>query len=250
MEKKQMENHWQELWNNRKINFDEFTKQDEERLILELKRIVGWDFKSTAIAADEFRKEYSYLKENLGLIDKNSETVFEVGCGSGANLYFFKKDGFKVGGSDYAENLLVVMRKVIGAENLVECIVGEASDLPTEIKYDSVFAGGVFPYFSDLDYAKRVLDRMVSKARKSIGLLRLLNAETEEDYLKYRREHTKNYDELYKNLPKLFISKDFLREYAAKNNLEIKFSKYHMEGFWNEPFNFDCFLYKKTEVPS
>ena len=65
-----MENHWQELWNNRKINFSELNVQDEQRLILELKRIVGWDFKNTSIAADEFRKEYEYIKDNLGLSDK------------------------------------------------------------------------------------------------------------------------------------------------------------------------------------
>lgn len=170
--------------------------------------------------------------------------VFEVGCGSGANLYFFKKDGFKVGGSDYAENLLSVTKKVIGAENLIECIAGEASDLPTDKKYDAVFAAAVFYYFSDLNYVEKVLDIMVAKAKRSVGLTRMLNAETKEDYLKYRREHTKNYDELYKNLPKLFISKDFFREYAARNNLEIKFPKHHIEGFWNEPFNFDCFMYK------
>ena len=241
-----MENHWQELWNNRKINFDEITAEDEQRLILELKRIVGWDFKNTSVDVDEFRKEYEYLKTNLGLSDKIIRGgVFEVGCGSGANLYFFKKEGFKVGGSDYAENLLAVAKKVLGAENLVECIAGEAIDLPTEIKYDAIFAAAVFYYFPDLNYVEKVLDRMVTKTKYSVGLLRLLNAETEEDYLKYRREHTKNYDELYKNLPKLFISKEFLREYAAKNNLAVKFSKHHMEGFWNEPFNFDCFLFKR-----
>ena len=117
--------------------------------------------------------------------------------------------------------------------------------MPTEIKYGAVFAGGVLPYFSNLNYVEKTLNRMVVKTKYSVGLLRLLDAASKEDYLKYRREHTKNYDELYKNLSKLFISKDFLREYAAKNNLSIKFSKHHMEGFWNEPFNFDCFLYKR-----
>ena len=127
-----MENHWQELWNNRKINFSELNVQDEQQLILELKRIVGWDFKNTSIAADEFRKEYEYIKDNLGLSDKKSGGgLFEVGCGSGANLYFFHKDGFKVGGLDYAENLLAVAKKVVGEENLIECIAGEAIDLPT-----------------------------------------------------------------------------------------------------------------------
>ena len=86
---------------------------------------------------------------------------------------------------------------------------------------------------------------MVAKSKYSVGILRILNAVTKDDYFKYRREHTKNYDELYKNLPKLFISKEFLREYAAKNNLQVTFPKHHIEGFWNEPFNFDCFMYKR-----
>ena len=140
--------------------------------------------------------------------------------------------------------MLDVAKKVIGVENLIECIAGEATDLPTEIKYDAVFSTGVFQYFSDLNYVEKVLDRMVAKARRSVGILRVLNADTKDDYLKYRREYTKNYDELYKDLPKLFIAKDFFREYAAKNNLEIKFDQHHIEGFWNEAFNFDCFLYK------
>lgn len=139
-----------------------------------------------------------------------------------------------------------VTGQVIGAENLVECLAGEAVDLPTEIKYDAVFSSGVFPYFTDLNYAEKVLDRMVAKAKHSVGILRMLNADTKDEYLAYRRANTKNYDELYKDLPKLFISKDFFTDYAAKNNLTVKFDKHHMEGFWNEPFNFDCFLYRKS----
>ena len=243
-----MENHWQELWNNRKINLDELSAEDESRLILELKRIVGWDFRGqkVPIGVEEFRKEYDYLKHNLGLTVKaDLASVFEVGCGSGANLYFFHKDGFQVGGSDYAENLLDVAKKVIGAKNFVECIAGEAADLPTEIKYDAIFAATVFYYFPDINYAEKVLERMVAKSRHSIGIIRMLNEDTKEEYIKYRREHTKNYDELYKNLPKLFISKKFFEDFAARNDLEIKFDQHHMEGFWNEPFNFNCFLYKK-----
>ena len=243
-----MENHWQELWNGRKINFDELSSEDEQRLVLELKRIVGWDFhgKKSSVSFDEFKKEYGYIKSNLGFNNAvgGGLSVFEVGCGSGSNLYFFKRDGFAVGGSDYAENLLNVAKQVIGAENLVECLAGEAADLPTEIKYDAVFSSGVFPYFTDLNYAEKVLNRMVAKAKHSVGILRMLNAETKDEYLAYRRANTKNYDELYKDLPKLFLSKKFFEDYATKNSLTVAFPKHHMPGFWNEAFNFDCFLYK------
>lgn len=63
-----MENHWQELWNGRTINFDELSSEDEQRLVLELKRIVGWDFhgKKASVSFDDFKKEYGYIKSNLG----------------------------------------------------------------------------------------------------------------------------------------------------------------------------------------
>lgn len=239
-----MQNNWQKIWNNRTVNLEELSKGgSEDKLILELKRLVGWDFKNKSIAVEEFREEYQYIKKNLNV---KTGSVFEVGCGSGANLYFFKKDGFKVGGSDYAENLLAIAKKVLGEENLIECIEGEAVNLPTEIKYDAIFAAAVFYYFSDLNYVEKCLDKMLDKTLYSIGIIRTLDAEKKDDYLKYRREQIKNYDELYKDLPKLFISKDFFKEYAAKNDLEIKFDQHHIEGFWNEPFNFDCFMYKKN----
>ena len=173
------------------------------------------------------------------------KNVFEIGCGSGANLYFFFRDGFKVGGADYAENLLAVTNHVIGSENMLECICDEAINVSVDIKYDAVIAAAVFYYFDNLNYAEKVLNLMLQKAKRSIGILRTLNLETKEEYFNYRRKHTPNYDELYKDLPKLFYAKDFFIEYAKKNNLEVKFDKHHIEGFWNEPFNFDCFMYKK-----
>lgn len=70
-----MENHWQELWNNRKINSDKISAEDERQLIMELKRIVGWDFKNSSVTFDEFGKEYNYIKENLGFTGDATGTV-------------------------------------------------------------------------------------------------------------------------------------------------------------------------------
>ena len=146
---------------------------------------------------------------------------------------------------DYAENLISVAKKVLGEKNFVEVMADEAINLPTDIKYDAVFAGSVFPYFPDLDYAEKVLDKMVAKAKKSVGSLRMLQEETREEYENYRRANVKNYDELYKDLPKTFYSKDFFKNYAKKNNLRVKFSHHEIAGHWNNPFNFDVFLYKE-----
>ena len=239
-----MENNWQKIWDNKKSQLDEINANDEQKIIFELKRLAGWDGFGTgaSIAFSEIKKEYEYLRDNL---KTGGGTVFELGCGSGSNLYFFHKDGFKIGGLDYSPNLLAIAKKVIGAENFVEAIVGDASELPTEIKYDAVFSGSAFPYFPDLEYTEKVLDRMLAKATKCIATVRMLKEETKDDYFKYRRAHDKNFDERYKDLPKLFIPKKFFTDYAAKNNLDVEFPHHNLEGFWNNEFNFDCFMYKK-----
>lgn len=133
----------------------------------------------------------------------------------------------------------------MGAENFIECICAGAADLPTDIKYDAVFSNSVFPYFEDLDYVEKVLDRMLLKSKSSIGIFKLFKEETKEDYLAFRRKNDPNYDEHYKDLPRLFMKKEFFIEYAEKNNLEVKFDRYNLKNSWNEPFIFDCFLYKK-----
>lgn len=241
-----MENNWINIWNNRKVDLENINSNDEQKLILELKKIAGFDSygKGTTFAFEEIFGQYKQLKNNLQL-PQIGGSVFEVGCGSGAYLYFFKKDGFKVGGLDYAENILKVTREIIGEKNLIECICATADKIPTEIKYDAIFSGCVFQYFDSIEYAEKVLDLMLEKTAKSIGLLEIFNKEIEDEYFAYRRKNDANYDEHYKGLPKLFISKKFFENYAAKNNLEVKFEPCKMESYWNAPFIYDCFMYKK-----
>ena len=138
-----------------------------------------------------------------------------------------------------------VVRYVIGEKNLIECVCAPADQIPTKIKYDSAFSAGVFQHFDDIDYVEKVLDLMLEKSEKSIGILEIFDEATASEYLAYRRKNDKDYDEHYKGLPKLFISKDFFKQYAEKNNLDLKIDKYQMKSYWNTPFIYDCFLYKK-----
>lgn len=45
-------------------------------------------------------------------MDVNS--VYEVGCGSGANLYLLKNRGIQVGGIDYSRSLVDTAKKIVG----------------------------------------------------------------------------------------------------------------------------------------
>lgn len=240
-----MENRWHDIWSNRDSKLESIDRNDPEQLILELKRIVGFDFfgKGGSLTFEAFRAEYEIIRDNLRLPKGGS--VFEVGCGSGANLWFFKNDGYRVGGMDYAANLIEITEKVLGRENMIESLVGEASELPVEKKYDAVFSMGVFIYFNDLAYAERVLDRMLEKSKKSLGIFQLLDAEKEEEYHAHRRANVENYEEHYKGLPKLFYSREFFREYAAKHRLKAEFYRDELAGYWNAPFEFNCVMFRE-----
>ena len=242
-----MKNNWHKIWNNRTTRLDEIDMNDDAQVIIELKRIAGWDShgSTSTIAFEEFKKEYEYIRDNLKLGKGDGNRVFELGCGSGANLYFLLKDGFKIGGSDYSKSMVDITKKVIGEENLIECFCGDAAELPTDIKYDAVFSLSVFQYFENLDYAEKVLNRMIDKAEKSIAVVDIFNEDTKAAYLNYCKENIENYDERYKDLPKFFMPKDFFIKYAAKNNLDVTFDRYRMKGYWNDDFIFDCFMYKK-----
>ena len=240
-----MESRWQEIWSKKNADAEKLNAENEKQLIIELKRAVGYDFygNGSTIPVEEWYNEYKYMKKNLRLEDEVG-SVFEVGCGSGTNLYLFMKDGFKVGGMDYSQNLLDIAKKVLNKDKVEELIYGEAVNLPVDKKYDAVISNGVFQYFPSLDYAEKVLDKMLAKANKSIGVCGFLKAETKEEYMKFLKANNPDYEERYKDLDKLFLSQEFFKSYAEKNNLEVKFEHYEVKEFWNLLYEGGCFLYK------
>lgn len=146
---------------------------------------------------------------------------------------------------DYAAQLVEAMKRFLPAEMVVECIAGEASDLPTDVKYDAVMAPGVFKYFPSDAYAEDVLNKMLLKARRTLGILRTTDAEKKDEFLAMKRSQIEDYDEKYKDCPERCFSKMFFAKWAERNDLEIKFSHHHIDGAWNDPFTYDCFMYKK-----
>lgn len=190
------------------------------------------------------------IKQNSEFINRLSKktkitSIFDVGCGCGANLFLFKNDGIKIGGMDYSSSQIEIAKKLFDKKEITELICGEAIDLPTDIKYDAIISNSVFSYFPNEEYAKAVLDKMVDKALHSIGLIDIHDLEKKDLFTEYRRETIENYDERYKELHKYFYRKDFFHEYANERRIEVEFSDSNVEGYWNNEFVFDVFFYKK-----
>ena len=131
-----MKNNWQAVWNKRQDRFSEIDLNDQRKVFMELTRLDGFDI-TTEITYKIWMNEIETWQKNLEV--NSNEKVFEVGCGSGAVLYKFFCDGFKIGGLDYwllkysttsansaikqTFSKLITSRKFIVANILEKCIL-------------------------------------------------------------------------------------------------------------------------------
>lgn len=239
-------NNWQNVWNKRKVTSKRGIENfDEEKLVQELKRLDGFDIADLNFNYSSLKKLSEKTLEHLQKYSSEPiKSIFEVGCGSGANLYFYNKAEIEVGGIDYSQTLVDILKTVPAFKNIREILCDEAKNMSIDIKYDSIISDSVFHYFYDLDYAKQVLEKILAKTNKSIGILSVHDKAKEKDFFEFRRKLTPNYDEHYRGLPKLFYDKKFFIDFAEKNNLKIEFTDFDLEEFWNTPFVYNCYMYK------
>lgn len=221
-------------------------RTDKRAMLLELKRINGFDITKEGALYEAFLEKYEAAKEGLALPEGGS--VFEVGCGAGANLWLFQQDGFRVGGIDFSEGLLAISRDVLREDALCEIVCGEACDLPQEEKYDAAFSDGVFHYFPDEAYAEKVLEGMAEKVRGNIVILDVHDAAKKEEFFAFRRKLDPDYDEHYRGLDKLFYDKAFFEAFAKKHGFAVSFSSLTLEGYWNAPFVYAVFFSRQAKA--
>lgn len=241
------ENKWQEIWSGKQVVTQDDRKNEFDRFC-ELKKANGFD-----VAVEDGESYYRYFyNEWLEFFDKITElaggdikSVFEIGCGSGGNLYLFSLSGYQVGGIDYSQNLLDFADKAVDKDKVLELICDDAVNVSTDIRYDAGFSNSVFSYFSDYGYAEGVLEKMIEKCRYSIVLIDVHNLDKKQEFLDFRRKMIENYDEKYSGLPKLFYPKSFFDDIAKRHNLDVEFYDSDVEGYWNNPYIYNVCFYKK-----
>lgn len=237
---------WHEVWERRTENKAVLRSKNPREIFMELKRINGWDSTGSMLEYDQFYDQYVQTKNELEFSPRSKSnmisSVFEVGCGCGANLYLFQRDGYHVGGMDYAAHLIEIAGEFL--TDPIELICEEAASLPSDIKYDAVLSNSVFSYFDSYEYAEKVLEAMYHKANQSIGIIDIHNIEKKEEFIEYRKGLYEDYEERYQDLPKFFYDKSFFLDFAEKHNMSIRFTKPDMKEYWNNEFVFNCFMRK------
>lgn len=233
-------NNWKAIWNRKTAQDGIILNGDKKAVLLELKRCNGFDVVGE-MSYETFYRQYEEIRDHLQKCGE-IESVYEVGCGSGANLYLFEEEGYVCGGLDYSESLTKIAGGVLKTKDI---LCAEAVDVPVHKRYDAVFSNSVFSYFESEEYAERVLEKLAQKAKNVIGLIDIHDREKKEDFIAYRRKVIEDYDRRYTGLPKLFYSKQFFRDFAIKHGMDIVFLESDMMEYWNDQFVFSCYMYNQ-----
>jgi 2-polyprenyl-3-methyl-5-hydroxy-6-metoxy-1,4-benzoquinol methylase len=108
---------------------------------------------------------YNYFPKNKS---KKNINILEVGCGTGSNLWFAAREGFKVFGIDASESAIEFAKERFGKENLqADLRVGDFCDLPFDNDmFDLVIDRAAITCCSFSD-AKRVVSQISKKINKT-----------------------------------------------------------------------------------
>lgn len=239
-----MNSNWKNIWEKKGLEKIDL-ERDEFLVFCDLKKADGFDVNvhNEQLYFKAFYDEWQKTYEKLNEITKNAiHSVYEVGFGSGVNLYLFQnriKD-VRMGGIDYSQGLVNIAKNVVAGADLV---CGNAEAMDTSIKYDLVMADSVFQYFGSQEYAADVLNKMIQKSDKVVYLSELHDIDFREEWLEYRRNAMDNYDQIYEGLDKLFYSRDWISDIAQKNGRQVLFTQSENPEYWNSRYVFNCFIF-------
>lgn len=227
---------WFEIWNKR-------TPPEVEDVLEGMIYADGFDSGAGKIETDSWRDYVDFISKKIKI--RKEDTIFEVGCGSGAFLFLFYQGGHKVGGIDYSEPLI---RMASDAMKSMDFRVCEASDIDPHEKYDFVISNSVFHYFPDREYAEYVIQKMLKKARKAVAVLEVPDLKLKEEAERVRRAALSEgeYERKYEGLNHLYYDRDWFYHVCNKVNCRVTIFDQNITRYGNNKFRFNCLLEKEA----
>ena len=223
---------WKKIWN----------KDDRiNQIILEcLIKADGFDSGAGSFSVEDWKIYIQEYFEKLGI--SSGDSIFDVGCGSGAFVYPLYLQKHKVGGVDYSVSLINLAKTLMPSSDY---ICDDAGNIDSR-SYDFVVSHSVFHYFKDLDFAKDVLIKMIQKTNKKIGIFDINDKSKEEEYHKVRMGFMseEEYREKYKGLKHLFFDKSWFEQIANELGLEISIFDQTFENYSNSSLRFNVIMSK------
>ena len=137
----------------------------------------------------------------------------------------------RLGGTDYSESLVRIARK-----SYEKRFSRRGIGYSDRTRIGSCQRRFCFVYFRDEEYAGRVLERMYAKSAKAVMCTEVYDLSKKEECIAYRRSRMSDYDERYKDLGKLFLSRKFWMDFAEAHDADIEFCDVKNPYYWNKGF--------------
>jgi len=222
---------------------DIYNKEDRlNKIILEmLMKADGFDSPTGNFEVNDWIAYTNIHYAKLGI--KQDQSIFDVGCGSGAFIYPLYLQNYIVGGIDFADLLITLANSIMPQKDFT---TSEAIMLDVNRKYDIVLSHGVFLYFDSLDYARTVIIKMIEKAESTIAILDINDEAKREKYHATRMQTMtkEEYEKKYKDLNHYFFRKSFFEEIAKEKNLKIEIWDQDFKKYNNSQFRFNVIMRK------
>lgn len=200
----------------------------------------GYFSPTSTTALSDHEVQLRYVVDALAV--RPTDSVYEVGCGAGALLYWLSDKCGTVGGCDFAGSLLKQARAALPDDaELDEC---EANSIDAFPRYDVVVSNGVFIYFPDEAYARRTLDLMIAKARRAIGVLDVNDAALRDESEAVRRARQAGRPERYDGLNQLYLGTGFFEDAADRHGLRCHIERSTTPHSDNARFRYHVSLFK------
>lgn len=224
---------WRAVWN----------KDDRvNKIILEsLIKADGFDHGAGSFSVDDWIDYTNKFYNKIGIV--KTDSIYDIGCGSGAFVYPLYLKKHKVGGADYSIVLVNLANTIMPSSDFINI---EAIDIDTFQTYDVITSHSVFHYFKDLGYAKDVIKKMVAKATKKIAIFDINDESKKDEYHAIRMgDMTKaEYEEKYRGLEHLFYSKEWFVDLAKELSLKIIIFDQGFENYTNSKLRFNVVMEK------
>jgi len=222
---------WKDVWNSRRMD------PSRHSILARLLAADGMDTGFGSVDEEPWRDYVKRAAAEIGI--KSRSSVFEVGCGAGAWLYELARMGCDVAGLDASPALIGYAREYLPQG---KWSIGDAAALEPAPTYDFVVSSGVFLYFPSLDYASRVLARMVHKAKQGVLILDVPDFTLRDEALAARRNtmDEETYRRRYKGLDHLYFEKAWFQsalEGLGAGRIEIR--NQSIDGYGNSRYRFN-----------
>lgn len=219
---------WNDIWKSRYVPVTE--NLDLECLL----RLNGYDGDQSRLTPKNLQTALRKY-ESLMNLDRG-ERIYEVGCGTGALLANWYSLGYEVGGCDLSNSLIGYAKKAFPKGNWS---VLEADKLRIKKYYDHYVAFGLFMYFPDYEYAKRVVCRMLINARKSVSIFDIPDLAKKLDSEDTRRRMIPDYETKYATAQHLYYSKEWWVNISEDLGVSCHIYDQNIQGYENSRWRFN-----------